>query len=78
MTAAAAIALPQRLPVLAHIQWPAGACGRCIHGVPSGGKQCQCPAVTGGRSPVPVDVARARGGSCGLDAWHHDYHRPTC
>ena len=36
---------------------------------------CQCYEVAGRGAPVPVLLARQRGGSCGLDAWHHTYQR---
>ena len=62
-----------RVPVM---QYPDGACRRCHHSTSTPATAlCQHPQVIGRGAPMPVSVARGRGGPCGLEAWHHEYRR---
>lgn len=59
-------------------------CAVCTHGQDDTGRPCRghpsraashcaCPAVTGGRAPVPVPQARANHGACGPEAAHQAF-----
>lgn len=58
-------------------------CSVCVHGRTAAGEPtrparataatCSCPAVTGGRRPVPVAMARANTGPCGPEATHQHF-----